>query len=176
MTNFFMSYRVQTIIFKYGRHYEFGLQYIRSELLDVIHCLKINIENMQKYKCREQIFKCQMLTLMMFHKSSFSGFGTFRQSKYVIGTISLASTPSNEVSVTKFGPIGWFLSLIWISSFSSKLLISAHLVGPLHFFLIVLVDACVEGSTPSIIISWWHDCLWTYSVREGHVNVLWIDY
>ena len=49
----FMSYRVQTIIFKYGRNYDFGLQHIRSVLLDVIHCLKINIQNMKEYKCRE---------------------------------------------------------------------------------------------------------------------------
>jgi len=153
-----MAYRVHTIIFKDGRDYESGLQHIRSELLYVIHCLKINIESMQKYKCREQIYKVLILTLMMFHKSSFSGIGTFRQSKYVIGTISLASTPSNDDSFTEFGPTGWFLSLISISSGASKLLVSAHLVGPLHFFLIISADACVEGSSPSMLISSWHVC------------------
>ena len=101
-----ISYRMHTIIFKDRRDYEFGLQHIRSELLYVIHCLKINIESMQKYKRREQIYKVLILTLMMFLKSSFSGIGTFRQSKYVIGTISLASTPSNDDSFTEFGPTG----------------------------------------------------------------------
>ena len=155
---YLMAYIMHTITFKDRRDYEFGLEHIRTELLYVIHCLKINIESMQKYKCREQRYKVLILTLMMFHKSSFSGIEAFRQSKYMIGTISLASTPINDDSFTVFRPTGWFLSLISISSRASKLLMFAHLVGPLHFFFTVLVDACVEGSSPSMLISSCNDC------------------
>ena len=113
---------------------------------------------MQKYKCKKKVYKCIKLALMTPHNSSFILFETFLQSDFVIGTISLLSTPSSGVNFIEFGPMGWFLSLIWISIFSFKLLKLSHLVGPLHFFLTFVVNTCVEGSSTSILICWCHDC------------------